>query len=73
MSLGILGLILVAAVVGLCWRGSARLIATAVLAVMLGVVIAGGDGPIADMAGAMVSALRSGIDSMAAGLIGGAR
>lgn len=64
MSLGIFGLALLGGLVGLCWRAKGRLIATAVMAVLLGIVVAGSDGPLADAAGELVDALRDLLDGI---------
>jgi hypothetical protein len=64
MSLGIFGLLLVGLVVALCWKGKARVITTAIVSVLLGLVIAGSDGPLAQVATSAVSGLRDGLDGM---------
>ena len=50
MTMGVLALGLLGAVVGVCWpqTGRARVISAAVLALALGLVIAGTGGPLAD-------------------------
>ncbi|WP_026185889.1 hypothetical protein [Salinispora pacifica] len=72
MSLGIFGLLLVGALFALCWRASGRLIATAVAAVLLGVVLAGSNGPAADVSQSVVAGLRSGLDQVGSAVFGGA-
>lgn len=66
MSMGILGLVLLGATVGLCWaKGRGRAVSSAVLALLLGLVIAGTDGPLADATDATLEQLRSGLDGLA--------
>jgi hypothetical protein len=64
MSLGIFGLLVLGTVVSLCWKAGMRIITTAVVAMLLGIVIAGNDGPMADLASGLVDALRSTLDSL---------
>ncbi|WP_038843395.1 hypothetical protein [Salinispora arenicola] len=73
MSLGIFGLLLLGALVALCWKAKGRVIATAIAAVLLGVVIAGSSGPAAEVSQSVVAGLRSGLDSVGSAVFGGAR
>jgi len=59
MTMGVLALGLLGAVVGVCWpqTGRARVISAAVLALALGLVIAGTGGPLADGAAAVLGLL----------------
>jgi len=72
VSLGIFGLILLGATVGLCWaKGRARTVTTAILALLLGLVIAGTNGPLGDATTAALEQLRAGLDGLADATFGG--
>lgn len=70
MSLGIFGLVLLAAVVGLCWKNG-RAITVAVIAVMLGMVMAGSNGALKDPTEGLVDGIRSGLSSTGESMFGG--
>jgi hypothetical protein len=70
MSLGVFGLILFVALVASCWKNS-RAAFTAVVAVMLGLIIAGSGGALSGVSTSMVDAVRSGLDSVSGALFGG--
>ena len=72
MSLTVFGLLLVGALTGLCWKNG-RAICTALVAVMLGVTIAGSSGALTGPSRSLVDGVRSGLDTMAASLFGGGR
>jgi hypothetical protein len=71
VSLAIFALLLLMFLAALSFK-SGRGTAAAVFGVMLGMVIAGNGGPVANAARAIISALRSGLESFGAALFGGA-
>ena len=71
MSLGIFGLLLVVALIAACWKDG-RASFAAVIAVMLGLIIAGSGGALSGVSTSMVDAVRSGLDSVSGALFGGA-
>lgn len=72
MSLAIFGLVLLAGTVGLCWKNG-RAITTAVLAVMLGMVMAGSNGALKEPTESLISGIRSGLTSVGTSMFGGAK
>jgi hypothetical protein len=71
MSLAVFGMVLLGALIALCW-GSGRSITTAVVALMLGLTIAGSSGAVAGSARDLVGGVRTGITALGASLFGGA-
>jgi hypothetical protein len=72
MSLGIFSLILIAALVMLCIdrKTRGRIVFTAICALMLGLVIAGSNGVLAQPSRALVDGVRSGLTSIGQSLGG---
>lgn len=71
MSLGLFGLALIGGLVGLLWKPGGRLITTAVVALLLGLVTAGSGGELADLAGDLVGWIRDGLNSLGEFIFGG--
>lgn len=71
MSLTIFGLFMLAGVVAACWKNG-RATFAAVLAVMLGLTIAGSGGALAGVSTSLVDGVRTALDSTGASLFGGA-
>jgi hypothetical protein len=72
MSLAVFGMVLLGALVALCWS-CGRSIATAVVAMMLGLTIAGSSGALAVSAHSVVDSVRTGVTALGASLFGGGR
>lgn len=70
MSLGVLGAILLVVLVWLCWRDR-RGMAISVVAVVLGVIIAGSGGPLSIAAHGLVDGARTGLTSLGQLVSGG--
>lgn len=73
MSLGVFSLILIATIAMLCIdrRTRGRIVFTSVCALMLGLVIAGSSGVLAQPSRALVDGVRSGLTSIGESLGGG--
>ena len=71
MSLAIFALFLLMILAALAFK-SGRGTTASIFGVMLGMVIAGNGGPVANAARAFISALRSALESFGASLFGGA-
>ena len=69
MSLAVFGLFTLGALVAACWKDG-RATCAAVLAVMLGMTIAGSDGALAGVSQSLVDGVRTGLDSIAASFFG---
>ncbi|GIG58774.1 hypothetical protein Lfu02_31460 [Longispora fulva] len=72
MSLAIFGVLLLGGLVGLCWKNS-RSTGAAVIAVMLGLTIAGSGGALSEPSKALVGAVRQSLNSIGDSLFGGAK
>jgi hypothetical protein len=72
MSLAVFGMVLLGALVALCWS-CGRSIATAGVALMLGLTIAGSSGALAATSHAVVASVRTGVTALGASLFGGGR
>ncbi|PPK98033.1 hypothetical protein CLV92_102186 [Kineococcus xinjiangensis] len=69
MSLAIFGLFLLGALVAVCWKDT-RATFVAVVAVMLGLTVAGSDGALAGVSQSLVSGVRAALDGLGGSLFG---
>ena len=69
MSVTVFGLFLLVALVAGCWKNG-RSLFTAVVAVMLGMTIAGSDGALAGVSQSLVDGVRTALDSAGTSLFG---
>lgn len=64
MTLAIFGLLLAGGLVGLCWKNLGKVL-IALVAVMLGIVMAGTDGWVSDASRGMLKGVKSGVETIA--------